>query len=78
MDRLLDACEPQLLQVAPEQLLMRRPLLLMLDALDDTDTHVLMEARSWANGSIKSLSRVLDPVSAIVLCVQYCCMVLCA
>ena len=49
----------------------------MLDALDDTDTHVLMEARSWANGSIKSLSRVLDPVSA-VLCVWYCCMVLCA
>ena len=50
----------------------------MLDALDDTDTHVLMEARSWANGSIKSLSRVLDPVSAvlynvcIVLCVECC------
>ena len=49
-------------QLAPHQSLLRRPLLLTLDALDDSDTHVLMEARSWAKGSLKLLGRVVDPV----------------
>lgn len=49
-------------QVAPSKPLLRQPLLLTMDALDDPDTHVLMESRSWAKGSVKLLDRVVDPV----------------